>query len=326
MTARPAPDHDTADAPLAPAQEAALEWLVRLHDGTATDADWTAYEAWQSENPDHMIAAGRAEQIWESLGQAVKRPKAATRRGLGLLVVCAGLGLSALLMGGPWPGALLADQRTTAGETRRLTLADGSLLALDAATSVDIDITPTHRRLVLHRGALHVQVAPDAAHPFEVIAAGGRTRALGTAFDVRRLSDDEVRVAVTEHAVRVIYPTEDTKRDVAEGQMLRYGPQFGLGPAYDADLQSITAWQRGKLVFDRMPLGKVVEEMERYRRGYIFIADTALRELPVTGVFDTNDSEGLLQAIAATLPVRIRALPYAVLITAQPTDVKKPAD
>lgn len=327
MTARPLPlpATDSLDAPLDPLSEAALEWLVRLHDGTATEADWIAYESWQGETPERMIAARRAERVWESLGPALKRSRAAATRLLSLAVVGLGLLVSGWFVAGDLPAALLADQRTGTGETRRVALADGSLLLLDAASSVDIDVTPEHRRLTLHRGALHVQVAADASRPFEVIAAGGRTRALGTAFDVRRLPDGDVRIVVTEHVVRVTYPTDGMSRDVAEGQVLRYGPQAGLETARSTDLRGMTAWQRGRLVFDRMPLGAVIEEMERYRGGYIFIADPALRDLPVTGVFDTGDSQGLLDVIAATLPVQIRQLPFAAVITAQTGNTKKTA-
>jgi transmembrane sensor len=314
---------DSLDAPLNPLSEAALEWLVRLHDGTATEAEWAAYDAWQAETPERMVAARRAEQVWESLGPALKRPKGNTARPLALLLAGACLLISGWFAASDIPAALLADQRTGTGESRRLALADGSLLLLDAATSVDIDVTPEHRRLTLHRGAVHVQVAVDTTRPFEVIAAGGRARALGTAFDVRHLPDGDVRIAVTEHTVRVTYPSDGMSRDVTEGQTLRYGPRTGLEVARNADLRGITAWQRSRLVFDRMPLGAVVGEMERYRGGYIFIADPALRDMPVTGVFDTGDSQGLLDAIVATLPVQIRQLPFAAIITPQSENGKK---
>lgn len=307
MTTRPASvPVDQLDAPLDPLSETALEWLVRLHDGTASDADWAAYDNWQAAGPDHRSAALRAERLWEGLGSALRRPRRRMRPLLAMVVV--GLGLlglgSALLPAG--------DVSTAIGERRQMTLADGSSLLLDAGTSLDIEITPQHRRLRLHRGALHVAVAPDPARPFEVIAAGGTTRALGTAFEVRR-RDDDVQVAVTEHAVRVSY-RDGSSRTVQSGQSLRYGPSAGLQAVQPANLTSLTAWQRGQLVFDGRPLGDVVADMQRYRRGLILISDARLRALPVTGVFATDDSEGLVEAIAASLPVRVLRLPLVTVI------------
>ncbi|MCW0233546.1 MAG: FecR domain-containing protein [Ferrovibrio sp.] len=309
MTARPASapvPADQLDAPLDPLSETALEWLVRLHDGTAGEADWAAYDSWQAAGPEHRSAALRAERLWEGLGAALHRPRRRTRPLLALLLV--GLGLLGL-------GAALlpdGDISTATGERRQMTLADGSALLLDAETSLDIEITPEHRRLHLHRGALHVTVAPDPARPFEVIAAGTTTRALGTAFEVRR-RDDSVQVTVTEHAVRVSAP-DGSSRAVQSGQSLRYGPATGLQTAQPANLASLTAWQRGRLVFDGQPLGDVVADMQRYRRGLILISDARLRALPVTGVFATGDSDGLVEAIAASLPVRVLRLPLVTVI------------
>lgn len=309
MTARSAnPD---LDAPLDPLSEAALAWLVRLHDGTATDADWDAYEAWQSSSPEHQRAAQATEILWQSIGPAIQRPRRhkAGRLLAALLVVGFGLWLTTLTGA---PHHWLADLRTGAGELQSVTLADGSQLLLDAGSSVDVDIADDHRRLTLHRGALQVQVSPDAARPFEVRAAGGTIRALGTAFEVRRLDHgNTVRVAVTEHAVSVQY--QDGLRRVDSGETLQYGPDL-LGQPQPADLRSLTAWQRGRLVFDNRPLGQVVDEMQRYRSGLILIADERLRSLPITGVFETGDAEALVDAVAAVLPVQVTRLPWLAII------------
>ncbi len=310
MPARHLPRSEPADPdhPLDPLSETALEWLVRLHDGTACDADWMAYDAWQAGDAERRAAARRAEQLWESLGTALQRPRQRFSRPL-MLVAAAVIGLLGL------GGVVLlpdGDVSTGTGERRQITLADGSALMLDAQTSLDIEITRQHRRLHLHRGALHVAVASDPARPFEVVAGSVTTRALGTAFEVRR-RDDNVRVIVTDHAVRVA-AGNDTDREVRSGQSLDFAPAIGLQDIQVANLGSLTAWQRGRLVFDNAPLGGVVTDMQRYSRGLIVISDARLRDLPVTGVFTTGDSDGLVEAIAATLPVRLLRLPLVTVI------------
>lgn len=311
MTAQPAnPDFD---APLDPMSEAALTWLVRLHDGTATDADWDAYESWQTASPDHQRAARAAETLWQSIGLAVRRPRRqkAARLLAALLVVGFGLWLATLT---GTPDHWLADLRTGTGEMRNVTLADGSQLLLDADSSVDIDFVDGHRRLTLHRGALQVKVSPDETRPFEVLAAGGTVRALGTAFEVRRLDHGIARVAVTEHAVSVQY--QSGLRRVEAGESLQYGPDLP-GQPQAADLRSLTAWQRGRLIFDGRPLGQVIEEMQRYRPGLVLVTDARLRSLPVTGVFETGDAEALIEAVAAVLPVKVTHLPWLAIVRPQ---------
>jgi transmembrane sensor len=193
-------------------------------------------------------------------------------------------------------------------------------LEVDTNTRLDVKLDGATRRVILYGGQIHIAVAPDAARPFQVEAAGGVVRALGTAFDVRR-DGDAVRVAVTEHVVRVTYPRgpDGARADVAAGQTVAYGPEMGLGRVGAANLTAATAWQRGRLVFDEKPLREVVAEMERYRPGLILIRDERLAKLPVTGVFDLKDSDALLQALVETLPIKVRVLPWVAVIEPDPS-------
>lgn len=301
------------DAPLSPLAETALEWLVTLHSGEATEADWGCYDAWKGAVPAHRQAAEAAESLWAGLGGALPRrrlvAKAVAALSLAVLVVVGGVGLRGA---GP-PQTWLADLRTNVGERGSFVLEDGSRIVLDTASGVDLAFSPERRRVILRGGTIHVQVSPDPDRPFEVEAAGGTVRALGTAFDVRRM-DDLVRVVVTEHVVRVSYPTGGkTAADVPAGRQIAYGPSSGLGRETLATAGA-TAWQRGRLVFDGLPLGQVLAEMGRYHRGMVVFADDGLRALPVTGTFDSDDLDGLLDAVAAVLPVRVYRLPGLAIV------------
>lgn len=75
-----------------------------------------------------------------------------------------------------------------------------------------------------------------------------------------------------------------------------------------------TAWRRGKLIFNRRPLGDVVAEIKRYRSGQIVIASAGLRALEVTGVFELADPEAILRTIEETLPVHVTRLPFVTVI------------
>lgn len=306
-----APTHAVEDdEPLSPLAEAALEWQVHLHSGTETDADWQRYEAWKYSDPAHQEAARFAEQLWTGLGAAAPQRRTAAKAGLAL-VVAAALAVQGICMGlaGP-PQTWLADLRTDVGERRSVFLEDGSRIDLDTASGVDLAFTGDRRRVILRAGTIHVQVSPDPDRPFEVEAAGGTVRALGTAFDVRRDGGD-VRVVVTEHTVRVSY---GGSADVSAGRQISYGPDVGLGREGAAPAAA-TAWQRGRLVFDGRPLGEVVDEMQRYHRGLVVFTDDDLRGLPVTAVFDSNDVDGLFDTVAAVLPVQVRRLPGLTLIS-----------
>ncbi len=64
-----------------------------------------------------------------------------------------------------------------------------------------------------------------------------------------------------------------------------------------------------------MPLHEVVDQVNRYRRGKIFIVDSRLRDLNVSGAFDIDDSQKILDVIEKNLPVDAISLTvYLVLL------------
>lgn len=302
---------EALDQPLPGLLDEALQWLVDLHSGTAGDEAWDDYQRWCERSAEHHAAALAAERLWERLGSALQRPKPRRRAGP-LLGLALAIGLAG---GGAWQvreEGWLADQRTAAGERRELRLDDGSQLVLAPQTRVDIHLEGNRRTVRLYAGELFVQVAPDPSRPFEVQAANGTLRALGTAFDVRR-DGARVRLVVTEHSVGVARDGAARPTVVREGQTLSFDAN-GISPPRDVDTASLTAWRRDRLIFDRQPLGEVLDELSRYHRGLLWVRDPALRQLPVTGLFDTRDLDAQLALLQQSLPIRIRKLPWLTVV------------
>lgn len=317
--------HERHSAHRQEVMEQARVWFVRLRDEAATEADRRAFAAWLETSLLHRRAWQETERLWQRMDAVVpalrrqaaapasaQAPAMPSRRAWMKQAAAAALAVGA---GGAWLAAspaVFADHRTAVGERRTVALADGSLVELGAGSALSVAIGPTGRQLTLHRGQAFFQVAPDPARPFEVTAGNGRIRALGTAFDIR-MAADRVHVAVTEHAVAVTAGAGDEMR-LGEGQALQYGPQ-GIGTAAAAvDIASVSAWRRDRLFFQEAPLGEVVADLDRYRRGRIVILDDRLRALPVTGLFLAAGADAALQTIEATLPVRLTRLPGGLVV------------
>jgi transmembrane sensor len=151
-----------------------------------------------------------------------------------------------------------------------------------------------------------------------VVAAGsGTARALGTRFAVRR-EDGSVEVTVLEHQVAVSATTGGSKDSepvvLSPGQRVRYDAAHGVGPVDSIDIGRATAWQRGRLVFDKVPLSTAIAEINRYRRARIAILDGALARREVSGVFRLDDLDGAVDTIAAELGARTASLPPFVTL------------
>ncbi len=87
-------------------------------------------------------------------------------------------------------------------EPERHVLEDGSVVELNALTKLDVQYTPTERRVRLVRGEAYFIVAKNPQRPFRVSANQVTVQAVGTAFSVG-LDPKELSVLVTEGKVRV---------------------------------------------------------------------------------------------------------------------------
>jgi transmembrane sensor len=304
----------------------AIDWIVCLGSGSATTGDLAAFEEWRSRSPAHAEAAAEAAAIMADMGRtrqaadyreigAVLRPPPSahrfSRRALmaGGVASVAAFGLVGSGAFGPASG-FLADYSTGVGGRKRVVLADGSVIWLNSSTALSIDFSAYERRLTLHAGEALFEVAKDKARPFIVMSGSGEARAVGTVYSVRRrgaIND----VVVTEGIVEVRNGSDVSR--LTASQHIAYGEGFE-SKVLTVDGNALTAWTRGKLIFNRRPLGEVVAELERYQHGAVIIRDDRLKRLEVTGVFDLDDPKALLMAISVTIGVPVTHLPFLTVI------------
>jgi transmembrane sensor len=304
--------------------EEAVTWFALLRDDEVTADDRARFAAWLEADSRHRQAWREVEAMWtgmdrlRSAGDAISpfpgrndRREAARvaptrwRRLAALaatiLIMMGGTGLWAVQPTG-LAAALFADHRTGMGESRSIALADGSTVALGASSALSVAFDGAARRVVLHRGEGYFAVTADAARPFVVDAPGGRITVIGTEFDVK-VAGDVVGVAVTSGIVEVAAGGSAPVR-LRRGEGVRYGAG-GLEPVHAVDAADVGFWRNGRMIFQAAPLGEVLHDLERYRRGRIVVTDDRIAALPVTGVFDTRRPDAALDTIMRTLPVRI---------------------
>jgi transmembrane sensor len=106
---------------------------------------------------------------------------------------------------GPNPRAAPNEYfRTAVGQTRTVSLRDGSLITLNTGTRVEVTYLPERREVFLSQGEASFDVAPDAKRPFYVFAARRQFEAIGTKFNVRAISPVNAELTVTEGEVKVL--------------------------------------------------------------------------------------------------------------------------
>jgi transmembrane sensor len=81
-----------------------------------------------------------------------------------------------------------------------------------------------------------------------------------------------------------------------------FGQQVGSVEPLDAGAQ---AWVDGLLIAERMPLGQVLAQLDRYRRG-VLRCDPAVAALQVSGSFSLDRPDASLDLLASVLPIRVQ--------------------
>ena len=302
-----------ADAPIAPAiVEQASHWLM-LHWGGELDGEQhQRFAAWQAADPEHQRAWQRLQRLQGTLAgvpahtaSAVLRDQPDARRRqalklLGLLLVVGGSGYLAQSQL-PWRETM-ADLRSGTGERLQRTLADGSQLSLNSGSAVNIRYSASERRIQLLAGELLLDSGHDPAkRPLIVETAAGEIQALGTRFSVYEI-DGGSRVDLYEGELELRPRYAETTR-LQAGQQRWFSAERST--AIDQADRNAIAWNEGRLVAERMPLGRFIEELSRHRSG-ILRCDPAVAALPLTGVFPLADTDRVLLALQQSLPVEVR--------------------
>jgi transmembrane sensor len=301
----------------------ATEWFARFDGDDITAEDRRRFHAWQQRSPKHgqafqdVVDMWRAAEFYSSLSSAeptVSRPPAAAswlpRRRIRISgAVAATLSAVTLLwfLSGDLLTILQSDYRTATGEQQTVQLPDHSSMTLNTDTAVAVNLAGRTRHIHLLRGEALFRVSRDPDRPFTVEHQGNVVRVLGTEFVVRE-RQQAITVTVVRGSVEVTSadPGAATTR-VTAGQQVSAGPE-GLGTPHRVDPADLTAWTARRLTVTNTPLSDVIEEIQRYHPGLVWIWNPAIGRIRVTGIYDLSNTMETLRVLADTLSIRMDRL------------------
>lgn len=321
-----------------PIERKAADWVMRHRQGRLGARDETAYRRWLAADPRHAAAAERADRAWQVTaalklrGGYVRPPRpSGPRAWLQSLLqapLATGSALSVgalcgwLLFAPPfWVQALGSDYHTGWGETRQITLADGSQVTLGSRSILDLAYDDQARRVRLSQGEAVFAPAPVnelERRPFTVQAPGATLTARGTRYLVGVGEDRKGWVGVLQHSVEV--QLEQRGLDdmagtavVEQGSSLGFGPRQGLVPL-EVGPDELASWQDGRLVLRRESLSEAVAHIGRYRPGLVVVKGDALRKVRVSAVVRLDNLDAAIERLAAQARARVVELPGLTLI------------
>lgn len=315
--------------------DAAIAWQLCLDADDGNTVERAEFARWYGAHEEHArawtqlgmldqrfsVASGPARTALIKSREGLHRRVRKLASGLASIALVCGLGL---FVGDRYVplGYWMADQRTGTGEQRTLHLSDGTQIELNTHSAVDVEFDDQTRRIVLIDGEILIETGHGDARPFIVETREGSMRALGTRFLVKR-EEAGTRLSVLQSAVAARAQAHQQEQVFSAGQQVlirrdSLGPQQSLNAGADA-------WTRGMLVVDNVRLGEVIDELARYRKGYLGV-DPQVADLRITGSFPLNNTDLALAALLPTLAVQIEQhTSWWTTVSAKPeTQLRRP--
>lgn len=303
----------------------AANWLARWYAPDFSVQERVALEQWRQQSPAHAHVWESAQRLGARMGTvppAVGMAVLGRRRAVPpRRTVLRALAWAVAAPGAAWLAHQAyvaqnfgAQYRTAVGERRSIALTDGSVVALNTRSAMTVAFDADTRAVWHQGGELLVQTAPDPGplnRPFVVHCAHGSMRALGTRFGVRQEAG-ATQLTVLEGAVELTLADVPQSTRVRAGQQMRFTATT-LEAAAPTPLGA-DAWTHGVLYAEEMRLQDFVAELARYRPG-VLRCDPAVAQLRVSGAFQLDDTDRVLQLLAQTLPIRVSMrTPYWVVL------------
>jgi len=298
--------------------EEAAEWFFRQDGGSLSPSEEARFQVWLAASAEHRAAYAEISGTWHEMGSVPVSARSPLRysRGGFSMPLAAALAVCFLLSGTAWyldvPTRVLADNYTAVGELVTVTLPDGSLAELNSGSAIALSYSAGERRIRLLKGEAMFTVSADAGRPFIVEALGGEAQALGTVYGVRE-DGESVTVTVLESRVAVSAGSDGASVQLNTDERVRY-ENGDVGAVEPVDAHSETAWRRKKLIFVDRPLGEVVDELNRYHKGMIRIIDGSIRAKRISGVFETGNIVGVIDALEKSFGFRDTRLGDLVIL------------
>ena len=298
----------------------AIHWMLRVRESGANPQLQVQCEQWRSASHEHELAWQRVHSLQQEMnlravpGAGVvalhtleaSQQRLHRRQALKLLGGVAMLGSAAwvskdLGVLDPWTSDLV----TATGERRSVRLLDGSLLNLNTHTAADLAFDSRQRLVRLKHGELMLTCAElplgPAGRPLRVQSQEALVEGFDGRFVVRQ-ERDCTRVTVSHGKVAIHQPGSAGLQWVGAGEAFRVNAQ-GVTPVAQQNMDA-GAWADGLIVTRNMRLGDFLDEVARYRHGYLSCSDD-IADLRLSGVFRLEDTDKLLQLLPQTLPVNV---------------------
>lgn len=315
--------------------EMASAWFTRKQNSL----DWSEqaeqeFQAWLQADSEHAGAYQAIAQTWLDFDQ-IRRPalasdatrgarapavpaavrsgrtmRAERRWGFGRGMVTAALSVVLLGGAGGWYWYDNTPQhsefvRTAHQEQRDLRLPDGSLLAVNQDSELQVRFYPRRREVELLQGEVFFEVARRGGDDFLVQAGDAQVKVLGTAFNVR-LGHPELHVKVQRGLVQVSSQAQGQVVLLHAGEAVAVDRANGQQQKTVVAEQAVGSWRTGRLVFHNALLSEVADELQPYLNQPLELVGKQVGRRRLSAYISTDNPQAFLNALPQLLPLKVQ--------------------
>ena len=201
---------------------------------------------------------------------------------------------------------VIQEIKSQPGVKMQFLLPDGTEVWLNAASKIKFPtVFRGGTRSVELDGEAYFKVFKNKQKPFVVKAQNVEVTALGTAFNLCAYKEDNTFYTTLEEGKVRVIDTENTNKQyiLNPNEQILFNIKDKTFSKSIVNVDRITSWKDGKLIFDEIPFQQVVLTLGRWFNANILLADQSIANYRYTGTFINENLDQVLELLKLTAPI-----------------------
>ena len=213
----------------------------------------------------------------------------------------------------------LVTKTTSNGQKATITLADGSVVKLNAESSITFpEFFTNENRIVTLTGEAFFDVKRDPSRPFIVQSENLSTKVLGTSFNINSYPEnEEIKVTLATGKVEImINPNPELitkpwqeRLVLAPGQQASFNRNTHDLKSGVVDLEKSLAWSKEIIFLDGTTLEETANILERWFDTTFDFKNESIKKCVISGEFTDDQLPNILENIQFLTGVKYEILP-----------------
>lgn len=268
------------------------------------------------------LTEGKKEMLLHKIhaqtgGNKRMRFRKAAMRAAAVLVLAMGIGYAFYSLTKKAPMVTVA---TAKGEKKEIHLKDGSIIVLNANSSLTYPETFGNERRLQLKGEAYFKVHHEEDRPFIVQTHDVAVQVLGTSFNINSYLRQDTKVSVLTGKVQVS-DEQGHKAILVQDEQACYNKATGYTYSRESSSDGI-AWTKNIIVLKHTTLKETAKILEDWYNIKIDFEDLQTEQLTISGKFKEPNAKNVLEGIAYLKNLKIEYLTSNHIIIRRNTSKK----